>query len=76
MKKQSVGTTTSEYSERGVNGIKKRILRAIDHAEMGIAYGMEAADHYRRRYGLLDCVYDGFHGFIDGFKLSSVNKNG
>lgn len=65
----------SEPTLRGLKGLKSRLSKAIDYGAMSIEYGREAADHYRRRYGLLDYIYDGAHGFIDRFKRSSVNKN-
>lgn len=71
----NVKTAAPESSERWVKGAKKRLIKAIDCAAMSIAYGREAADHYGVAYGLIQSVYDGARGFIDGFKRPKMNSN-
>ena len=72
----NVKTATRESTERWGNGIKNRMLKAIDCVAMSLAYGKEAADHYGVAYGVIQSVNDGARGFIDGSKGKNQQHQG
>lgn len=41
---------------------------AADRADMSVAYGLEAAEHYGIQYGFIRSVYDWITGFAEGLK--------
>ncbi|EEL0343758.1 hypothetical protein G3601_003853 [Salmonella enterica] len=64
----NVKTATKESSERWWKKTKIRLITAADRADMSVAYGLEAAEHYGIQYGFIRSVYDWITGFAEGLK--------
>ncbi|EKT7008977.1 hypothetical protein AB6K26_004346 [Salmonella enterica] len=64
----NVKTAASESTERWWKKTKDRLVTAADRADMSVAYGLEAAEHYGIQYGFIRSVYDWITGFAEGLK--------